>query len=79
VEEQPRIGSSDELLQQVFGLPGASFDIYRAQNRDNIFQQEFGIISSASRQPLLSRSPSSSRPLLTAVFGSIRIQEFKDP
>jgi hypothetical protein len=52
MEEQTRILASDEITQQILRLPSTAFEIDRAQDSNDIFQQKLGIICPAILQPL---------------------------
>lgn len=54
MKEQSSIFSSQKVAQQFLRLPSAPFHINRAEDSDDIFQQEFSVISPAVFQPLLS-------------------------
>jgi len=44
VQEQPRVVPSEELLQHLLGLPAAAFDVDRLEDRDDVLEQEFGVV-----------------------------------
>ena len=44
VQEQPRVVPSDELLQHLLGLPAAAFGVDRLEDRDDVLEQEFGVV-----------------------------------
>lgn len=76
VEEQTCILAADEITQQLLRLSSTAFEIDRAQDSDDIFQQELGIIRPAILQPLRSRTRNLVRyPLFMLRF---RIQEGED-
>ena len=47
VQEQPRVVPSEELLQHLFGLPAAAFDVDRLEDRDDVLEQEFGVVGAS--------------------------------
>jgi hypothetical protein len=44
VQEQPRVVPSEELLQHLLGLPAAAFGVDRLEDRDDVLEQEFGVV-----------------------------------
>lgn len=61
MQEQARIISPQKIAKKLFCLPGASLDIYRAENSDDILQQELGIVGPATFQSLWSGARRSTR------------------
>ena len=44
VQEQPRVVPSEELLQHLLGLPAAALGVDRLEDRDDVLEQEFGVV-----------------------------------
>jgi len=47
MQKQSSIFPPQEVLQHLFRLPSAALHIHGLQNRHNIFEQKFGIITSS--------------------------------